>query len=338
MDKDQIPDEAMFFIADGYYSIDQIMRVIYDYPSEKTREHFVAINAHLKSRIEPGQMVIVTPPNASSCQRWEVVMQAVARQVDVELAAMAENERKALARNYALLSNVATYTSPMYGWVNNYFARRADHVKRILEQIDHLHGASYQAHGKLPTDHFFSQRKLLFFQLDQAMNGLLKRELFGNPESAGSLKRQLGISSKATVHQWKVQGYVDGIKGFENNYQNLKRTAKVFNRFGYVAIGLDIIGGAANIRKACAFEPESDRCMRARFVEPGKVSGSILGGMVGGFVGYSACNLLFGVETLGSSILWCGIALGGVGGYSGSKIGGDAGEWSASKIYEVSVQ
>lgn len=338
MEKDKIPDEAIFFIADGYYSVDQIMRVIYNYPSEKTRSHFLNVNSHLKSRIQPGQMVIITPPDASSCRRWELAMQAAARTIDAELAVMTEQERKALARNYALLSNVATYASPMYGWANNYFAQRADQVKRVLEQIDNLYVSTYRDHGHLRTDHFFSQRKTLLFQLDQAMNGMLKRELFGVPDSSLSLKFQLGISSKSTVHQWKMQGYTDGIKGFETNYHNLKRTAKIFTRLGYVAIGLDVVGGVANVQKACAFEPKSTHCMRARFVEPGKVTGGILGGWAGGFVGYSACNLLFGVESLGSSLLWCGIVAGGAGGYGGAKIGSGLGERVSSEIYEVYAQ
>ena len=338
MEKDQIPDEAMFFIADGYYSVDQIMRVIYNYPSEATRNHFLSVNSHLNSRIEPGQMVIITPPDASSCRRWEVAMQAAARSIDAELSAMAEQERKVLARNYALLSNVATYSSPMYGWANNYFAQRAGQVKRLLEQIDSLYISTYRNHGHLGTENFFSQRKLLLFQLDQAMNGMLKRELLGISESSVSLKSQLGISSKSTIHQWKTQGYTDGIKGFESNYQNLKRTAKIFSRLGYVAIGLDVVGGVANVQKACAFEPDSAHCLKARFVEPGKVAGGILGGWAGGFVGYSACNLIFGVETLGSSLLWCGIMVGGVGGYGGAKIGSGIGESVSSQVYEVYTQ
>lgn len=334
MEQDRIPEEAMFFIADGYYSVEQIMRVIYNYPSDVTRSHFLSVNSHLKSRIEPGQMVIITPPDAISCQRWEIAMQSAARKIDTELAEMAESERKALARNYALLSNITAYSSPMYGWANNYFARRADQVKRVLEQIDSLFVTTYRDHGHLRTDHFFSQRKLLYFQLDQAMNGMLKRELFGVPDANLRLKYQLGISSKATIHQWKMQGYADGIKGFENNYQSLKRTASVFSRLGYVAIGLELIGGGANIHKACAFEPGSDRCIKAKFTQPPKVAGSIFGGALGGrLAAYGTCNILFGLESVGTSFIWCSVVAGAAGGYAGAKVGGGVGEGAGTVIY-----
>lgn len=54
----------------------------------------------------------------------------------------------------------------------------------------------------------------------------------------------------------------------------------------------------------------------------------ILAGAAGGFAGgmaasYVACNLLFGIETLGWSLLFCGLVAGGAGGYLGSK-GGEA--------------
>ncbi|WP_315720656.1 MULTISPECIES: DUF4157 domain-containing protein [unclassified Bradyrhizobium] len=54
----------------------------------------------------------------------------------------------------------------------------------------------------------------------------------------------------------------------------------------------------------------------------------VLAGAVGGFAGsavggYVVCNLIFGIETLGWSLLFCGLAAGGAGGYLGSK-GGEA--------------
>lgn len=171
------------------------------------------------------------------------------------------------------------------------------------------------------------------------MNDMMKRELFGTPATASSLKRQLGISSKATVHQWKIQGESGGINGFQSNYQKLARASKNFARLGYVSIGLEVVGGVVNIQKACAFEPESTHCMRARFSEPPKVAGSIVGGVAGGgLAAYGVCNLMFGLETAGTSLLWCGLAVGAAGGYAGSKAGGWAGENMGEMVYEVSVK
>lgn len=48
------------------------------------------------------------------------------------------------------------------------------------------------------------------------------------------------------------------------------------------------------------------------------------GGLAGGVVGsYVVCNLIFGLETLGWSLLFCGLVAGGAGGYVGSEVAGD---------------
>ena len=339
MTKVQPPDEALFFIAESRYSTDQLLRVIYTNPTEQTRNHFLQVNAHLQGGIvKPGQMVIVTPPNATSCQQWEAAMQAAARQVDIELTQMSEQERQNLARHYTLLNDVTSYTAPMYGWANSYFALRARQVEQILQQIDRLYVSTYSKHGHLRTDHFFAQRKALFMQLNQAINGMMRREMFGQSASSANLKSQLGISSKATLHQWKMQSGADSIKGFSSNYQQLAHTARLFSRLGYVSIGLDIVGGVVNIQKACAEEPGSASCTRARFTETGKTGGSIAGGIAGGGLAtYGVCNLLFGLETAGTSLIWCGLVAGAAGGYAGSKVGGHGGEKMGEVIYEAST-
>lgn len=340
MQNTKIPDEALFFVADGYYSTNQLLRILYTNPSEQTRNHFLSVNSHLSAgRVNPGQMVIITPPNAHSCQQWEVIMQEAAMQVDAELAQLTEQERKSLARNYALLSNVTTYTSPMYGWANNYFKQRVKQVEQILQQIDRLYISTYQKNGHLHSNQFFSQRKALFLQLNQAINGMMGRELFGQSVPANRLKNQLGMSTSSILHQWKMQGTVDGIKGFSSNYQKLTRAAKVFSRLGYVSIGLDIVGGVTNIQRACNLKPESEACKRTTFSESGKVAGSIGGGLLGGTgAAYITCNLLFGAETLGSSLLWCSVVAGAVGGYAGSKAIGTVGEYAGEEVYKVTIQ
>lgn len=336
----QIPDEALFFIADGYYSVNQLLQVIYNNPNEKTRNHFLNVNSHLKSgKVKPGQMVIITPPNANSCQHWEAIMQVAARQIDSNLAKMSERERKNLARHYALLNNITSYTSPLYGWVNNYFSLRVKQVESILQQIDSLYVQTYKKYGHLRSQDFFAKRKALYIQLNQAINGMMRRELFGQDVLPSKIKNQLGISTKATLHQWRMQGGADSIKGFNNNYHRLTRTAKTFSRLGYVAIGLDIIGGVANIHKACVEASTSAHCEKAKFTETSKTGASILGGIAaGGLVAYSTCNLLFGLETAGSSLVWCGIVAGAAGGYIGSKTGGRVGEKIGVLIYEASMR
>lgn len=281
-------------------------------------------------------MVIVTPPDSAACQHWEALMQTAAQQVDTELTNMREKERQLVTQHYALLSQTTTYTSPMYGWTNSYFAQKAKQTEQILKQLDRLYVTIYQTKGALQTPHFFNQRKALFLQLNRALNGMMEKEMFGQATPANRLKNQLGISTKATLHQWKMQGGADSIKGFGDNYRKITQASKNFARLGYMAIGLDIIGGVSNIREACSLKPESEPCTKSLYTEPPKVAGSIGGGMITGSVGsYLACNILFGLETLGTSFLWCSVVAGAVSGYGGAKLGGYALESTGEIIYKA---
>src|SRR5690606_32647673 len=106
-------------------TIQHTLEVLYGYPSQKTIDQFLAVNAHLKgSWIRPGQMVIVTPENPGACTLWEQQMALAAQHVDKELEKLTAKERAALSQHYALLSNAATYSSTMYGWTNHYFAQK----------------------------------------------------------------------------------------------------------------------------------------------------------------------------------------------------------------------
>ncbi len=266
-------------------------------------------------------------------------MQEAVRVHESELRAMSEQEKKVLAKNYAFLSDVASYTSPMYGWANGYFSQKTKLVENLLDQMDRLYQSSYRTHGHLNSNHFFAQRRALFTQLDQAVNGMVRRELFGSSAAATGVKRQLGLSSKSVLHQWKASGQVTPVDQLRKNYQALVRTSKTFSRLGYVAIGVEVFGGVANIAEVCTSNPDSARCSKIKFTETGKVAGSIGGGMLtGSAAAYATCNLLFGLETAGTSLLWCAVVVGAAASYGGSKYGGDLGEATGQVIYEVSAQ
>ncbi len=51
-------------------------------------------------------------------------------------------------------------------------------------------------------------------------------------------------------------------------------------------------------------------------------------------LGHSLCSVVFALPSGGSSILWCGIIVGGLGGYLGSQAGGGKAEGWGEMIYE----
>jgi len=266
-------------------------------------------------------------------------MQEAVRIHEAELRALNEREKRILARNYAFLSDVASYTSPMYGWADGYFKQKTKLVERLLDQMDRLYQSSYKAHGHLKSEHFFAQRRALYAQLDQAVNGMVRREIFGAQSGASNIKNQLGISSKAITHQWKGDGRPGSIGELQKNYQAIARASKAFSRLGYIAIGVEVMGGMANIAEVCTSSPGSESCTRTKFTETGRVTGSVGGGMLGGTAAaYATCNLLFGLETAGTSLLWCAVVAGAAGSYAGSSYGGDLGEATGQVLYKVNTR
>jgi hypothetical protein len=107
---------------------------------------------------------------------------------------------------------------------------------------------------------------------------------------------------------------------------------------GYVGIGLAMGAAAMRVDEACRSGSE-DECSQARFVEGGKLAGSISGGVAAGYVASSALKYgvcaAIGVETLGVGGIVCALLVSGAvasaTGTKGSEIGGEIGE----KIYEL---
>lgn len=145
----------------------------------------------------------------------------------------------------------------------------------------------------------------------------------------------MGISSKAIMHQWKHQPGATNLDGFKSNYKKLTNASKSFTRLGYLSIGLDVGYSAAAIHEACTVDNSADFCRLTTYSQTGRAAGSIIGGSFGGAgTAYVTCNLVFGLETAGTSLLWCGIIAGMAGGYVGGQAGGHYGQQGGEWIYE----
>ncbi len=329
------PEDVLFYIADRDASVLDTIHNLYDQPSPTTEEHFRRVNSHLVNEtVLTGQMVIITPEDPLSCTPWEQEMASAAREVDAERERLTNQERELLAKNFSIIGNAASYTGTMYGWTSTYFDQKKRHVERVLKRIEDLYRTTYNTTGGLNNEYFFAQRRSLLLQVDTTINGMLERKLFGQDIHANRIKSQLGLSSKSIVHQWNALGGSGEIKGFSSNYRRLTNTARTFNRLGYLAIALDVGASAAAIAEACSLEPDSEFCSRTKYEQTGRAVGSVGLGSVGGALGaYGICNLLFGIESLGTSLLWCTIVAGGAGGYIGGSGGGAIGVSMGASIY-----
>lgn len=329
------PEDVLFFIADHDSSLLDTLYTVYEHPTQATEAHFRRVNSHLvNDTILTGQMVIITPEDPMQCTVWEQEMAAAAREVDAERERLTDKERQLLAKHYALIGNAASYSGTMYGWTSTYFDQKKLHVERILKRIEELYRTTYDKTGGLQGEQFFAQRRSLLLQVDTTINGMLERKLFGQDIHANRIKSQLGLSSKSIVHQWNALGGSGEIKNFSSNYRHLTNTARTFGRVGHLAIALDVGSSVAAIAEACSLEPDREFCTKTQYEQTGRALGSVIGGSAGGFLGsYGLCNLIFGVESVGTSLLWCTIVAGVGGGYVGSDFGSSKGLGVGSAIY-----
>ena len=333
-----IPGEILYHFVIKPQSVDELFNTLYERPSELSKQHFIAINSHLDQQVRPGQMVIITPPDAQQCTPFEANLMDAARRIDQQLAAQSEEEAKVMAEYYGLLANVATYSGAGYGVAVNYFKQHKNQVEHILNSIEKLYVDTYNRR-KLSTEAFYRMRRNLFQQLDNVLKSMVGRARLGMDIERGKLKRSLGLSTKSLVHHLKDHpAPIKKLPGFEKNHTKVRNYAKVLKGAGYVALALDGVQSVAKVQQACTTGTEQE-CTKSKFSQAGRFVGSVGGGVLGGtLAAYTVCTAIFVLPSVGTSALWCGIVVGGAGGLIGSKIISSGTEALGDVIYETTIQ
>ena len=334
------PNEIFYHFAKQTQSIDALIHSLYTSPSQLTVDHFKAINSHLlDDKVQIGQLVIITPPNSMQCSTFEADMMEAAVLVDQRITQLTAEDKRILAENYQLLNNITSVGGAGYGATLTYFSHHVKNIEGILKQIEQLYVKTYNSTSHLKSSRFHQQRKQLFMRLDMTMKSFVGEARAGFTYNYSGIKNGLGLSTKSIVHQWKSQpGNVTNIEGFSKNYDKVAKLSKTLKGAGYAGIALDVGHSGVKIHEACTIGTEQE-CTKTSFKEGGRLTGSVIGGAGGGFASaYITCNLLFGLETAGTSLLWCGIVAGAVGGYAGGKHAGSGGEWMGDKIYETTTR
>jgi len=280
--------------------------------------------------------VILTPANSQQCSRFEAELAEAALVVDKQLATLASEEKRVIAENYQLLHNITSTGGTGYGAALIYFSRHVKNVEGILRRIENLYVTTYKKSNNLNSPLFFQQRKQLFMQLDNTMKSFIGNARMGFTVNQAKLKNSLGLSTKSVLHQWKQQpGEVASVPGFERNYRNVARLSRTMKGAGVVGIALDVGKSGLKIHEACTVGAEQS-CGKTTAGEGGRLVGSVGGGAFGGVgAAYITCNLVFGIQTAGTSLLWCGIVAGVAGSYVGGKYVGVGGKMAGEAIYET---
>lgn len=295
--------------------------------SRQRSDHFDVLNRHLRhGLVTPGQLVIIPDAYSVECARDEAWLMRHAEQVRRDLE-QHSSTGAAVLNDYDLLQSLLTYGSIGVGSATSAWARHLDEIVHTLEEIERLH--QRMKAGGLDRKTFIGQRQMLFALLDTQLRGAAR---WGTGlRSNQSLKKVLGVSTKSYLHKDEIAGYAQRLGA-------IAQVSKWLGKGMYVGLAMDVGAAGLEIKEACMTGREA-QCRRARYVETGRLAGSVAGaawiGNFGAKVGGSLCRIAFAVATKGRAELASGIIGGAAGGYAGGSSLGDVGAFMGGEIVEV---
>lgn len=295
--------------------------------SRQRSDHYDVLNHHLRHGwVTPGQLVVIPDAYSVECSWEEAWLMRRAEQVRRDLE-QDSAKGTAVLNDYDLLQSLLTYGSLGVGSATSAWARHLDEIVQTLEEIEQLHRRLKV--GEINRETFIRQRQMLLEVLDTQLRGAARfgTGLRGNQ----SLKKVLGISTKSYLHKGEIAGYAERIGA-------IAKVSKWLGTGTYVGLAMDVGATGLEIKEACVAGRET-QCRSAKYVETGRLVGSVAGAAVAGEygakVGRSVCKIVLGIATKGRAELACGVIGGAAGGYAGGSIFGKGGAFLGGEVIEA---
>jgi hypothetical protein len=295
----------------------------------KSLAKFDTLNAHIRdSVVLAGELVIIGDYSTKSCTAQEAYLMRKATEVHHMLLINGMEGDSYVLDNYDFLQDVIDRTSIATGVVSDGWSRHLKSIESSLEEINALY-KSHMSSGKL-------QNRELFFQKRALLEANIQKQL-SSVASTGSglgrntrIKDMLGLSTKSYSKHREIARYADTVAG-------VAKAATIIKRGGYIGVALDVASTSLEIREACLAGDER-QCRKARYVEGGKLIGSLsLGsgaGALGGYAAAAPCAALFGPPTSGVGAVACIAVIGGISAWRGGEWGSIGGEYIGEILYE----
>ena len=324
-------------MQNAYYAITEfpstaadIAREIYGKGDNTRIQHFFQLNRITENLpIEPGTILVVPITTSTSCTLEET------RLADSLIGLRRREDTPTPLITHPRTANkiheqITTYVGGGLGAYSYTLGLRVKEVEKILRELQQLYKTTYRTTGGLSGALFIQRRQQIMYRLDRVLKGQMRTALLGHGDI--SVRRGLGISTSRTIHRWNSNGASTGIPDLNKRVSRLNSLSQTAKRLGYIGMGLDVAWSVTEINRHIE-ENKNDR-NRQIAGETGRLAGSITGGVAGGYIGgtagaYLVCNLIIGLPSGGTSLFWCGVAVGGAGafagGYMGSAVGPDVG-------------
>jgi hypothetical protein len=295
----------------------------------KSLAKFDTLNAHIRdSVVLAGELVIIGDYSTKACTAQEAYLMRKATEVHHMLLINGMEGDSYVLDNYDFLQDVIDRTSIATGVVSDGWSRHLKSIESSLEEINALY-KSHMSSGKL-------QNRELFFQKRALLEANIQKQL-SSVASTGSglgrntrIKDMLGLSTKSYSKHREIARYADTVAG-------VAKAATIIKRGGYIGVALDVASTSLEIREACLAGDER-QCRKARYVEGGKLIGSLGGGagvgLFGAALSTKLCNVVLGVLTRGKGMNACVLIGEGAVIWGGSEVGGRGGEKFGEVVYE----
>jgi hypothetical protein len=335
--------DAFFYVVPyPTIALPDLGRIVYPDTSDPNAQEFLRLNqplADLTGTVRRGQLLLL-PHDA--CRDDEAELIATLREINQDiLDSLTWPERETLAHGHALLNNVVTHqdtlrtgprvVSTVGSGVLTSLSLETRYIGRTLKGLEDRYVQTYRRHGKF-TPEFRAYRHQVYRTLDAPIGRIAKRITLGLPLQQDAAKG-LRVRHLRQILHWRQHGTAGGVGAFRKHFDHLKTINRYLTRGGYITLALDTALTADTLVQACRAEDRAT-CHRTAAVEGAGLVGGVAGGSFGGVVAYTACNLLFGLESVGTSLLWCGLVAGAAGGYVVGEGGGRLFKAGGNLIFE----
>ena len=336
-------DTHFYYVVprDGEFS--DVIKQLYADPAQAVYDQTLYLNPQVRDRkVEAGQILLLPSRISQSCTADESMLIDMIGQLDKARRHRREkhgHSQRAADELYARLYNLLITSdvvgkaeqqgSAGLGMWSAYYGFRVKRAASILKSIQDEYIATLKrTGGRLNTKALTRFRRARFMELKQALGSLLRPVVLDS--HAVTREGQLGISRNVLIQSFKAVPNATPAS-FIISQDRLARLARGVRTLGYLGIALDGAYSIHEVEKACQGDLSGSKsCISSTYHQSGRFVGGVGGGALAGESVYLGCNALFGIETLGASMLVCAIpslAASYYGGKGGSIVGAAGGDF-----------
>lgn len=326
-------------------TLSSLAKQLYESTSSPIAQDFLRINrvaADRAGQLLPGQILYLPEPVCHATEMEPQAIELIEYINHVIVHSMSAEERMMLANHTGLIDNAAQHPGLIEQGtrIGNTVASglvasvslQSRQLRDILKGLESKYVQSFRAHGEL-TPQFYAQRRIVYQQLDTAMGRLARTLSLGTPIDLKA-RQALKVRTKSQLLEWRRNGTAAGVTDLQPHFGRIQNVTRYLKGGGYLTIGIDGYLTYDTITNACSYGDDKF-CHRTAATEGGRFAGNVAGGALGGGAAYVGCNALFGAPTVGSSVLWCGLIAGPIGGLIGGTVLGEGGAQTGSVIHEL---